>query len=116
MTATINTVSWNNTNQTVIIDGSGFGTQNVYNGDNPFLKLYDHNEGPTNTGWGAGWSNPGEHDAVTLKVTSWTNTEIIISGFTGQYGNNNWIFKPGDLVEVLLSDANGPAPQNHFDV
>jgi len=114
-------VSWNNATQTVVITGSGFGTQSPYNGDSSFLSLLDLQEGPTGTGWDAGFGGS-EDDLVTLNVTSWTDTQIVIEGFTGSYGSNNWVFQPGDQVVVGVSNANGtPAETNaalaaHFTI
>jgi hypothetical protein len=102
-TKTISSVSWNNTTQTVVITGSGFGTQSPYTGDSQFILLHD-----VDTGWNAGF--PG--DLVTLNVASWTNTRIVISGFTGLYGRNNWVFRPGDHVVVSVWNANQNPPES----
>lgn len=46
--------------------------------------------GPNGT-WGAGF--PGA--AVTLRYESWSNTQIVIDGFSGAYGQNGWIVIAG---------------------
>jgi protein involved in polysaccharide export with SLBB domain len=94
-------------NQTITLTGSGFGSQAPYNGDSPYLEIAD-----LTTNWTAGYINNGSPNQVTLDITSWTNTQIVIQGFTGAYGQNNWVLNPGDQVEVEVwnpqSDS-GPA-------
>ena len=42
---------------------------------------------------------------MTLNITSWTNTEIVVSGFTGSYGSGNWKLNSGDIVDVQVWNA-----------
>jgi hypothetical protein len=61
-------------------------------------------------GWNAGYTNPS--CAVTLYITQWTDSKIIISGFTGSYGDGNWFLTPGDTLRFEVWNAqtrNGPA-------
>ena len=58
--------------------------------------------------WNAGYGS----DAVTLNVTRWTNNEVIIKGFRGEYGKNGWVFNPGDAVQVELASPSQPASGN----
>jgi translation initiation factor IF-1 len=37
-----------------------------------------------------------------VDVESWTDTEIVVSGFSGDYGRNGWKLNPGDMVEVAV--------------
>jgi beta-glucanase (GH16 family) len=86
--------------QTITITGSGFGTQNAFDGNSQFLEIHDNT-----SNWSAGydrgsaaWINIGSpigsnvggnisvSDWINLNVTQWTDTQIVISGFTGQYG------------------------------
>jgi hypothetical protein len=101
----ITSVTWNNSTETVVILGSGFGTQAAYNGDSGFIKI------GVPTVFSAGYDDPGiEFDLVTLDVTSWTNTQITIQGFTGAYGEGNWVFEPGDSVVVYVANASATPP------
>jgi TIR domain len=85
--------------QIIKIVGSGFGTYASYRGDSPFIKISDVTQN-----WNAGNSSNGDSNSVTLNIGSWTDTEIRIHGFTGAYGQNNWILNEGD--EVIVSVTN----------
>ncbi|MGD0737559.1 MAG: Ig-like domain repeat protein, partial [Terracidiphilus sp.] len=90
--------------QTIIINGSGFGTQAPYNGDTSSILFAD----PTGTAWYAGDTG----NAVTLAVSSWTDSQIVLTGFTGKYGTDAMCIKPGDQLYVKVWNAqtgNGPA-------
>jgi sugar lactone lactonase YvrE/protein involved in polysaccharide export with SLBB domain len=90
--------------QTITITGSGFGTQSPYNGDSSHILFAD----PTGTPWYGGY--PG--DSVTLSVSSWTDSQIVITGFTGSYGTSAGCIKPGDQLYVKVWNAqtnSGPA-------
>jgi protein involved in polysaccharide export with SLBB domain len=90
--------------QTITISGSGFGTQAPYTGDSQYIELVDTTAG----GWAAGHSGA----AITLAVSSWTNTQIVLSGFSGSYGTNGWCISPGDQLKVEVWNAqsgDGPA-------
>lgn len=84
-------------NQTITITGSGFGTQSAYNGDTAFIRITDET-----LGWNAGWTGNNPADFVTLSISSWTDTQIVVSGFTGDYGDNNWTLNDGDQVTVSV--------------
>jgi hypothetical protein len=93
--------------QTITIKGSGFGTQAPYTGDSPYISLLDETADP---GWQAGYS--GYDDTVTLIVNSWTNSTIVLGGFSGQWGEYNYTLAVGDSVQVQVWDAKtgaGPA-------
>jgi hypothetical protein len=74
-------------NQTIVITGRNFGTSQPYNGDSNYLKIV---VAPTNaSAWAAGCGPvDGGPCGTTLNVTSWTDTQIVIAGFTGTYGSN----------------------------
>lgn len=88
----------------IVITGSTFGTQTPFDGDTPFIQIAD-----VTGGWNAG--NDGtlpsgscrvssDGDWVSLNVRSWTDTEIDIGGFTGQYGGLlGWSLNKGDDVQ-----------------
>ena len=68
--------------QTITINGSDFGTQAAYTGDSNYIELTDL----SGTSWNAGHSGA----AVTLAVSSWTNTQIVLTGLSGAYGTHGW--------------------------
>jgi len=90
--------------QTITISGSGFGTQAAYTGDSPYILLADY----TGTPWYAGYSR----NAITLAVSSWSDSQIVLTGFTGGYGTDGMCIKPGDQLYVEVwnpQTGSGPA-------
>jgi hypothetical protein len=83
--------------QTFTITGSGFGTQVAYDGDSPYIRIIDENGD-----WNAGYSLNNPADFVTLSVSSWTDTQIVVTGFTGEYGSNGWTINQGDTLWALV--------------
>ena len=79
--------------QTITIHGQGFGEHNPYNGNSEYISVSD-----LTRQWSAGYLG----SAVTLNVTSWSDTKIVISGFTGQYGNQGWVLYSGDSIQITL--------------
>jgi len=87
--ASISAVS-DSATQTITITGNNFGTQDPYEGDSDYIAL---NICPTTKfknscvgGWQAGYAPDGNY--VGLILQSWTDTQIVIAGFTnygGQY-------------------------------
>jgi hypothetical protein len=69
--------------QKIAIIGKGFGEQSPFDGDTPDFQIRD-----VTGNWSAGYKAPRalSGDAVTIDVTSWTDTEIDVSGFGGAYG------------------------------
>jgi hypothetical protein len=93
--------------QNIVISGSGFGTMQPYNGDSAFIRIRDKTGG-----WDAGRVSSSETDSVWLDVTQWTDSKIVITGFTNDYGQENWVLNKGDRLEVYVwnpQDGNGPA-------
>jgi hypothetical protein len=93
--------------QTITISGSGFGSMKPYNGDSDYLQIWD-----LTAGWSSGLINSSQDDTVTLDVASWTQNKIVITGFTGGYGEEYWILNKGDKLEVNVWNAkthSGPA-------
>jgi len=89
--------------QTITITGEGFGTQAAYTGDSNYITLADVSGAP----WFAGQTG----NTVTLAVSSWTNTQIVLTGLSGTYGTVHCI-RPGDQLSVSVWNAqtgNGPA-------
>lgn len=97
-------------NQRIVISGSGFGTMQPYNGDSDYLQILD-----TTGGWSAGLINNSQDDTVTLDVASWNKKKIVITGFTGAYGQSYFVLHKGDSLTVNVWNAqshNGPATIN----
>jgi len=99
-------------NQTIVITGSGFGNQAPYSGDSSYILLLD----VTNDNWSAGYAGPcfdgACDDLVTLIVESWSDSSIVLGGFSGAWGSNGWTLNRGDEVRIDIWDAesgNGPA-------
>jgi hypothetical protein len=96
--------------QKIIISGSGFGTMKPYNGDSAYIRIRDQ------TGkWDAGHEGPSEVDSVWLDVTQWSDSKIVITGFTNDYGQENWVLKKGNRITVYVwnaQDDDGPATKN----
>jgi len=89
--------------QTITIQGEGFGNREPYRGNSPYIEIID-----VTTGMHAG------HDAnwVQLNVATWTDGEIIISGFTGSYGGPGRSLQVGDQIQINVWNAQsglGPA-------
>ncbi len=94
-------------NQTIVISGNGFGTMQPYNGDSGYLQILD-----TTGGWSAGYVSSSQDDTVTLDVSKWSDKKIVITGFTGGYGESYWVLKKGDQLQINVWNAqsrNGPA-------
>ena len=94
-------------NQTITLVGSGFGSQTAYDGDSSYIEIAD-----LTGNWTAGYINNGSPNQVTLNITSWTDSQIVIQGLTGAYGQNNWVLNLSDKVEVLVwnpQSGAGPA-------
>ena len=104
---TITAVSWDNATETVVIDGSGFGSQPAYDGDSAFIDIVDGGPGAS---FAAGYAGSGVTDAVSLDVTSWTDDEITIQGFGGAYGQGGTVFSAGDAVTVWVANPQETPP------
>jgi hypothetical protein len=70
--------------QTITINGQGFGNLDPYNGDSSFIELTN-----VTSGWNAGYTGGSGQtpNGITLNITRWTETQITVSGFTGNYIN-----------------------------
>jgi hypothetical protein len=96
--------------QTITIKGSGFGTQAPYTGDSYYIAFW--NNKTYQPGWQAGYS--GYNDTITLIVNSWTNTKIVLGGFSGAWDESGYDYTlaVGDPIEVQVWNAQsglGPA-------
>jgi hypothetical protein len=87
--------------QTITITGSGFGTQAAYSGNSNSINFVD-SSGVT---WSAGFAT----DLVGLSISSWTDTQIVLAGFTGAYGLAGWSLNPGDSISISVWNAQSAA-------
>jgi YVTN family beta-propeller protein len=90
--------------QTITITGTGFGTQQPYTGDSPYISFNDNTRN-----WQGGY--PG--NTVTLIVNSWTDSQIVLGGFSGAFAQFG--LGIGDHVSVSVINPQsgaGPASKN----
>jgi hypothetical protein len=91
------------------IVGSCFGTGNTSSrADTAYFRITDI----TARNWNACSTRDPGTDSVTCNLPSWTNTGIIVDGFTGAYGQNGWVFSNGDHIEIQVwnpQSGKGPA-------
>ncbi len=107
---------------TVTITGSGFGSAPYVVGQNtnsPYFVFSDLDGAASGYGtsrWNAGFCGEYECDGVTMGYASWTNTQIVMSGFGSEYGSNFWYSSPSDAFCVVVwpstSTSNGTTGGN----
>ena len=94
--------------QKIVIRGHGFGTHAAFASlDSPYLAIRDKS-----AHWAAGRITPENVDEVTLTVASWTDSEIVVSEFSGAYGTHWWRLNAGDEIEIVVwnpQSGGGPA-------
>jgi DNA-binding winged helix-turn-helix (wHTH) protein len=84
--------------QRIVIRGRGFGSHVPYSHtDSPYLAIRDKT-----AHWAAGRIIPWNWDEVMLDVDSWTDGQIVLSGFSGSYGERGWKLNPGDDLEIVV--------------
>lgn len=84
--------------QKILIQGRGLGMHVPYaRTDSPYLAIRDNT-----THWAAGRMVPHNWDEVTLDVDQWNDTEILITGFSGDYGKKGWELHDGDDLEIAV--------------
>ena len=96
---------WARGYQTILINGSGFGSIRPYTGNSRAIRIIDNTQG-----WSAGYAPTG--DAVTLQITSWKDRQISITQLTGAYGTGIYSLLANDQVTVEVWNAQtlaGPA-------
>jgi serine/threonine-protein kinase len=97
-----------NADQTVEISGSCFGAGNTTSGaDTAYFRISD-----LTAGWNACWTGDPGTDLVTCGISSWTDNEITFSGYTGDYGQYNYVVTEGDDIEIQVwnpQSGKGPA-------
>jgi hypothetical protein len=86
-------------NLVVTVNGSGFGPAPSVvgtNGVSPYFVFTDFNvQAPYADGytWNAGFCGANNCDGVTVNYTSWSDSQIVFSGFGGAYGYPNEVTK-----------------------
>jgi Bacterial Ig-like domain (group 3) len=97
--------------QTIVITGTGFGTHKPYTADSDFISFLD-----TTKGWQAGYKGCllgfCTTDTVTLIVHEWTDTKIVVGGFRGAWGTENFTLSVGDSEQISVFNPQtsaGPA-------
>lgn len=84
--------------QRIVISGRGFGFHTPYaQSDSAYLAIRD-----ITANWAGGRIIPQNWDEVMLDVESWTDTEIVVSGFSGSYGLHGWALSVGDELEIAI--------------
>jgi hypothetical protein len=82
--------------QTITITGTGFGTQAPYDGNSSFIVIENLTQD-----WRAGWKDdPRSPNYITLNVTSWTDTRIVIAGLTGNWSSHQ--IREGDRIKLQV--------------
>lgn len=95
-------------NLVITINGTGFGPaipQVGQSTDSPFLVISDFNaNAPYTDGfpWNAGFCGQNDCNGVAVNYTSWSDTQVVISGFGSEYGGSNgdWQANPRDALCV----------------
>ena len=83
--------------QTIVIKGQHFGTAAPYNGCGTFLRITDVTSNRVFGQWGLGGSCGG------VLVTSWTDTEIDVEGFTS-FKQGEDALKVGDMIKIEVAN------------
>jgi hypothetical protein len=98
--------------QTITIKGTGFGTFHAYTGNSRFIWLRElpPSGNANQVQWEAGYSPDG--DTVTLIVKSWSNTQIVLGGFAGKWGTQNFTLKKGDVEQIRVWNWQGNPPSS----
>ncbi len=96
-------------NLQITVSGSGFGPAPVsmpFSGD---LNYFDFGDFRAHCGAGSALFAAGSArwgvqrpDAVTLNYQSWSNTQIVISGFGGGYGSGCATYQAGDPLAITV--------------
>lgn len=101
--------------QNITISGTGFGTHSSYSGDSSYISFSD-----VNRNWEAGFTGacPAAFngcdgvtfidDALGLVVDSWSDSSVMLGGFSGPWGSSGFGCSPacdlaaGDQVVIFI--------------
>jgi hypothetical protein len=117
-------LSGNGANLQIVVHGSGFGSAPPTMpppgtaGDLNYFNFIDFRShcGPSSSLFGAGFDGWGINppDSVTLFYQSWSDDEIVISGFGGAYGQGCASSQAGDPITIVVynsADMDDTGPQ-----
>jgi hypothetical protein len=92
--------------QTIVITGSGFGTLSPYTGDSAYIATFDVTRGNWSAGFSGFYPSLGSFtDTVTLIVESWSNSMIVLGGFSGAWNTSNFTLYAGDQLQFSVFNA-----------
>jgi hypothetical protein len=99
--------------ENVDIDGTCLGTHRPYSQSNK-LDLYIQDSSTSPRAWSA--CNSGAvGDIVSCTVSSWTNTQIVLTSFGPEYGEDGFVVTPGDqMIVAVWNDFTGAGPGTHL--
>lgn len=112
-------------NQTIVIEGSGFGNSqpkllpvgdavdtDARNGQRPALAIGNHGHGADD--WQAGLARDGDINTLGIQLTRWTDAMIVLAGFGNDLGDEVergiWKIAAGDPIEITVFGPAGSAP------
>jgi len=98
--------------QQITIVGTNFGTYQPYDGDSNYLKMTDIGRTMHHYEWAAGCEGP-PPCGTTLNVTSWTDDQIVLAGFTGTY-HENPLRRRDFLVWWVVNPQTGKGPSAYL--
>jgi murein DD-endopeptidase MepM/ murein hydrolase activator NlpD len=84
------------------VNGTSLGNAPVsmpFSGNLPYIAFEDFDSNPD---WSAGHNTGGWITGVHLRYSFWTDNQIQIDGFAAEYGQNGYIAKEGDHVQIEL--------------
>jgi hypothetical protein len=107
--------SGNGQNLGIIINGSGFGKTPLgipcRSCDTAYLRFGDYAYHSFNVGssvrFRACFSYRGAADSITCNYKSWSDTQIVLSGFAGAYGQDDLVVNNGDAVSIDIWSTTG---------
>jgi serine/threonine-protein kinase len=109
-------ISGTGPNVRIVVQGSGFGPAPATmpaEGSSGNLKYFHFLDFRSHCGGKAWLFDAGfRGDSVTLGYRSWSNSQIVISGFGGTYGEGCAVYQPGDPIAIAVwntTDGKGPA-------
>jgi hypothetical protein len=93
--------------QTIMIQGTGFGTHAPYIGDSSYIAFSDFTQV-----WEAGYIGNGVVDTINLIVLSWTDSDITLEGFTGDWGlfSNYRLYNHDKIGLMIINPHSGAVP------
>lgn len=90
--------------QNVLIEGTCFGTNTAFSSaDSPYFRIsITPSSASLSSEWNACSTDDAPADFVTCSVSSWTDTAITFTGFTGSYGQNGWVVNAGGTLAIQV--------------